>query len=235
MSDNYAKWIGGAAGWMYGGPLGALLGYHLGKYISKKFRSKETSFEMSLLILSSIVIRVDGKIDKSELECVRLFFINSFGKSKSDTYFKVFNEIKNKPFPSIRSICMEINQQVNHKSRLQIIHFLLSIAHSDGIIVNSEINIIKKIAKYFWISEYDLNSIEAMFSKKKDIRNAYLVLGVSSKSSEEELRKAYRKMVKKYHPDKLQGVSDDIVKMANKKFQAVKDAYELIKKNRNLK
>ena len=64
MSNDYAKWIGGGLGWMYGGPLGALIGYQLGKYIGKKSQSKETSFEMSLLILSSMIIEADGKIKK---------------------------------------------------------------------------------------------------------------------------------------------------------------------------
>ena len=86
---------------MYGGPIGAFLGYQLGKYIGKGFQSKETSFEISLLLLSTIVIKVDGKIKKEELECVRLFFIQSFGKQKSDRYFKIFNEIKHKEFFSI--------------------------------------------------------------------------------------------------------------------------------------
>ena len=127
MSSDYAKWIGGGLGWMYGGPLGALIGYQLGKYIGKKSQSKETSFEMSLLILSSMVIKADGKIKKEELDCVRLFFIKSFGQVKSDGYFKVFNSVKNKTFPSVRSVCLEINRHVNHKTRLQIVHFLFSI------------------------------------------------------------------------------------------------------------
>ena len=89
--NQYAKWIGGGLGWMYGGPIGAFLGYQLGKYISKGFQSKETSFELSLLILSAIVVKADGKIQKSELDCVRRFFVQSFGKLKSDKYFQIFN------------------------------------------------------------------------------------------------------------------------------------------------
>ena len=53
MKGDYAKWVGGGLGWMYGGPIGAFIGYQLGKYISKNFQSKETSFELSLLILSA--------------------------------------------------------------------------------------------------------------------------------------------------------------------------------------
>ena len=230
--SEYAKWIGGGLGWMYGGPIGAFLGYQLGKYIGKGFQSKETSFEISLLILSAMVVKVDGKIKQSELDCVRRFFIQSFGKLKSDQYFKIFNEVKNKEFPSVRSVCLEINKNVNHKTRLQIIHFLFSIAHSDGHVDSKEIDIIRKISKYFWINEYDFSSMEAMFSKNKNIENAYDILGISKNSSDNDIKTAYRKMVKKYHPDKLTGVSDDVIKMAKNKFQSVKDAYDKIRKER---
>ena len=99
---------------MYGGPIGAFIGYQLAKYI---FQSKETSFELSLLILSAMVVKADGKIKKEELDCVRLFFIQSFGKQKADQYFKVFNQVKNNQFPSIRSVCLEINKNVLSRSR----------------------------------------------------------------------------------------------------------------------
>jgi len=232
MSD-YAKWVGGGLGWMYGGPIGAFIGYKLGQYIGKNFQSKETSFELSLLILSAMVVKADGKIKKEELDCVRLFFVQSFGKLKADQYFKVFNEVKNKKFPSIRSVCLEINKHVNHKTRLQIIHFLFSIANSDRHVDLKEIEVIKKISKYFWINEYDFASIEAMFSNKESIDNAYDILGLSKSSSEDQIKQAYRKMIKKYHPDKLTGVSDDVIKMAKEKFQSVKDAYDAIRRQRD--
>ena len=72
MKDNdYGKWIGGIAGFMYGGFLGAFVGYHLGKTIGRNFGPKkkmfEMSFEMSLLVLATMIIRADGKTKKSEL------------------------------------------------------------------------------------------------------------------------------------------------------------------------
>ena len=235
-SNDYGKWIGGIAGFMYGGVLGALVGYHLGKSIGRNFGPKkkmfEMSFEMSLLVLATMVIRADGKIKKSELDCVRLFFLQSFGKAKSDIYFKVFNEIKAKPFPSVRSVCLEINKSVNHKTRLQIIHFLFSIAHSDGHLDSKEIEIIKKIAKYFWVSDYDFSSIEAMFLDKNNISNSYTILGVDKNATDDEIKKAYRKIVKKYHPDRLTDVGEDVVQLAKEKFQTVQDAYGKIRKQR---
>ena len=235
--SEYTKWIVGIAGFLFTGNfLGAFVGYHLGKRISRNFRSKkkmfEMSFEMSLLVLATLVIRADGKIKKEELDCVRLFFVQSFGKAKSDIYFKVFNEIKRKPFPSLRSICLEINQNVNHKSRLQILHFLFSLAHSDGNVDNKELDVIQKIAKYFWINHHDFKSIEAMFLNKNNLDNAYSILGVTKTATNDEIKKAYRKIIKKYHPDKLIDVGEDVIKMAKDKFQAVQEAYQKIKLKR---
>ena len=234
--SDYGKWIGGVVGFMQFGFIGAIIGYQLGKMVGKNFGTKqkmfEMSFEMSLLVLATKVIRADGKVEKSELDYVKSFFVKSFGQSKSDIYFKVFNEIKKKPFPSVRSICLEINQCVNHKTRLQILHFLFSIAHSDGHVDPREIELIKKIAKYFWINDNDFSSIQAMLLNKTDITNSYAVLGVSKNATNEEIKTAYRKLVKKYHPDRLNNISDDLIELSKKKFQDLQDAYSSIKADR---
>ena len=96
-----------------------------------------------------------------------------------------------------------------------------------------EVNLIKKIAKYLYVNDYDFQSIQSMFLVKNDnIDNDYQILEISNNVSDEDVKKAYRKMAKKYHPDKLQGVSDDIIKMAEDKFNRVNAAYERIMKSR---
>lgn len=233
---DYGKWIGAGIGFMQAGFIGAVIGYYLGNMVGKNFGSKkkmfEMSFEISLLILATKVIRADGRVEKSELDCVKLFFIQSFGKSKSEIYFKIFNEVKQKPLPSLRAICLEINQCVNHKTRLQILHFLFSIAHSDGHVDRREVELIKKVAKYFWINDHDFNSIQAMFANKTSIANSYAILGLENNASNQDIKTSYRKLIKKYHPDKLNNVSEDIVKLSKKKFQDLQDAYENIRKER---
>ena len=77
------KWIGAAAGWFFGGPIGGIIGYYVGKnFFSSKVDNKK-AFEISLLILSSVVIKADGKVLKSELNYVKKFFTNTFGTKKS--------------------------------------------------------------------------------------------------------------------------------------------------------
>ena len=128
---------------------------------------------------------------------------------------------------------MQLTQSINHASRLQIIHFLFGVASSDNEIHQTEINVINKIATYLNVSSQDFQSISAMFVKGGSaIDTYYKILEVDKNSSTDEIKKSYRKLVMKYHPDKLQGVSEDIVKLANEKFLSIQQAYEKIMQHR---
>tara|TARA_B100001029_G_C15014207_1_gene426243 strand:+ start:241 stop:942 length:702 start_codon:yes stop_codon:yes gene_type:complete len=229
-----AKWLGGALGWAFGGFFGAFIGYQLGSmFDGKKGSQRGTSFELALLGLSSIVIKADGKVKKEELNYVKNFFRQNFGEAKSKLYFKVFNELKDKEPPSLKSLCSQVNQNVNHNGRLQIIHFLFAVASSDHEIADVELKTIKTIANYFHINNYDFQSIHSMFlGKSNNIENDYKILEVTKDATDDEVKKAYRKMAKKYHPDKLQGVSEDVVKMAQDKFNKVTQSYNRIMDSR---
>ena len=106
--------------------------------------------------------------------------------------------------------------------RLEIIHFLFGIAASDNEIHLKEIETIKRISNYMNINSYDFESIKSMLLSKKsaDSEKWYKILGVNKNATDSEVKKAYRKMALKYHPDKLTGVSEDIKKLATQKFQA---------------
>ena len=240
------KWITGGLGWVFAGPMGAMLGYALGSLFEKadekeKFKNhfknvskSAAQFEISLLILSAYVIKADGKIDNRELIYVRDKFSTMFGSSRSKEYFKLFKHIINNNSISLRQICIQIGKNISHAQRLQLIHFLYGISLADQHIDKSEINVIEKIGLYMNISIKDLNSIKAMFYK--DPGQAYRILEISSSASNSEIKKAYRKMVMKYHPDKLNDLNEIQKKMGEEKFIKVKEAYETIRKNRgNLK
>ena len=233
MSIN--KWIGIGAGWFLGGPIGAIIGYYIGKNFFQGKNDNAKAYEVSLLILSSLVIKSDGKIIKEELEYVKNFFTNTFGVNKANQYFKIFNNLNKQSLSSqLRPICKQLNKYINHSSRLQIIHFLFGVSASDNEIHISEKILIEKIATYLNISKYDFESIQSMFVDNRSdnsLEKYYKILGVNNSASIDEVKKAYRKMAMKYHPDKLQGVSSDIVKLAEEKFQLVQDAYENIMKS----
>jgi len=226
------KWIGAGAGWMFLGPIGGIIGYYVGKTFFDGNDNEQTAYEISLLILSSLVIKADGKVLKSEMDYVREFFTKTFGTQKSNKYFKVFNKLNKSSFDSkLRPICLQLNSHVNHAARVEIIHFLFGVAASDNEVHQSEINLIAKIAGYLNVNQYDFESIKAMYDTSISVdKKWYQILEISEGASEKEIKKAYRRMAIKYHPDKLMGVSDDIKKLAEAKFMQVKEAYDQIMK-----
>jgi DnaJ like chaperone protein len=230
------KYIAAGAGWFLAGPIGGIVGYYVGKSFFDGKNDHQKAYEVSLLILSSLVIKADGKVLKSELNYVRSFFNNTFGSEKTNEYFRIFNKLNKEDLnQNLRSICIQIKDNVNHAARVEIIHFLFNVSAADNEVHSSEVNLISKIAGYLNVNQYDFESIKAMFLHSKsenDIDYCYKILEIPTTSTLIEVKKAYRKMVIKYHPDKLVGVSDDIKKLAEEKFLAVKDAYEKIIKNR---
>ena len=118
-------------------------------------------------------------------------------------------------------------------SRLQLIHILFGLSQADGDVHSDEVEVIKEISGLLGISGVEYESIQGMF--KEDLESAYNVLGVSSSSSDQEIKKAYRKMANKYHPDKIAHLGDDFKDIAQEKFKSVSEAYQKIKKDRNIK
>ncbi len=238
------KWITGGLGWMFAGPMGALLGYALGSLFSKadeqeKFQrhyqnmsQPAAQFEISLLILAAYVIKADGKVDQRELDYVRAQFKQMFGARRAEESFKVFKHIINSKEVSLRQICLQIDKHVSHAQRLQLIHFLYGISKADGHIDAKEVEIIEKIGAYMYINARDLDSIKAMFYKEP--KQNYKILELDPKASDAEVKKAYRKMAMKYHPDKLSDLSESQQKMGQEKFLKVQEAYEAIKNERGI-
>ncbi|MFY0602521.1 MAG: TerB family tellurite resistance protein [Flavobacteriaceae bacterium] len=249
--SNFSKWLGAGIGFTFGGPIGAIIGFAAGtavdafskedflkeqKEFQKKYKGRRADalsgdFEISLLVLASIVIKADGKVDERELSFVRTQFTGMYGKERANRAFALFKGIVKKKV-SARQVCMQIRQHMPHASRLQLIHFLFGIAKADGHVIASEVEEIRKIAGYLYINQHDFESIKAMFYNASG--NAYKMLEITKSATDDEVKKAYRKMAKKYHPDKLQGLGDEHVKGAQEKFQNIQSAYETIKKERGI-
>ncbi len=247
MKKSYLKWIGGGLGWALGGPIGAILGFALGSMVSttevvtsedarargRSFRRTSTDdFVVSLLVLSAAIMKADGKVLKSELDYVKAFFVRQFGEDKAQEQLLILRQILKQPLP-LRKVCVQIRMNMQHPLRLQLIHYVFGLAQADGTLDTSELRVIEDIARDLGISQKDFDSIRAMF--KSDTSSAYKVLEIAENATEEEIKKAYRKMAVKYHPDKLSDLGPDIQKAAKEKFIKVQEAYETIKKQRGIK
>jgi DnaJ like chaperone protein len=189
-------------------------------------------FELNLLSLCSIVIKSDGSVSQRELDYVRQYFVATYGKEKANAIFRTFNEINKKHEISAQRICTYLNQRTRYEVRLQLLHFLFGIAQADGAIRPPEINKIREIAGYLRVALRDFESIMAMFIKSGD--NAYKILEIDKTATEDEIKKAYRTMAKKYHPDRVNTENEAIKKGAEEKFKEVQKAYEQIQQERGM-
>ena len=189
-------------------------------------------FELHLLTLSSIVMKADGKVTPNELQYVQQYFVSSYGKDRSNAIFKVFNEVVKKREINPARVCQFLNARTRYESRLQILHFLFGIAQADGHVSDSEVRMLDQIAGYLRLTQRDFISIKAMFVKDQD--NAYKILEIDKSVPDHEVKKAYRTMAKKYHPDKLVDMDEAYRKGAQEKFTKVQEAYETIQKERGM-
>ncbi|WP_054852203.1 TerB family tellurite resistance protein [Olleya sp. ITB9] len=194
-------------------------------------RAQTTSgdFEVSLLILASVVIKADGKQDERELDFVRNKFVELYGKDRANKAFKLFKKVSSQSI-STRDVSMQIQQMMDHSSRLQLLHFLFGIAKADGMVTDDEEDQIHSISNYLGISNRDYSSIKAMFYNSVD--NAYTILEIDKSASVNQIKKAYRNMAKKYHPDRVEHLGEEHKKGAEDKFKQVQKAYEFIQKER---
>ena len=241
-SGNYAKWVGGGLGWAFGGPIGAILGYALGSMFQGQSARRANygpgmptmtgDFNVSLLILTAAIMKADGTVKKSELEYVKKFYVANFGVDGARHYIQLLGDIIKKDF-DVLEVSHQIGRFMDYSARLQLMHYLFGVALADGIVSPSEVNLIEQIAMSMGLGATDFQSIKAMFVK--DTESAYKILGISPEATDEEVKLAYREMAKKYHPDKVNHLGEDVKKAAEEKFMKVNEAYETIKKERGMK
>jgi DnaJ like chaperone protein len=255
------KWLGGFIGFMAGGPLGALAGLVLGS-IFDVMTEKETddtnsrvysqqqsidgqrnSFLFSLLVLASYIIKADGKIMHSEMELVRNFLRTNFGeasvKEGEDILTKLFQQQdqmnRTNPYAfkdTIRQCCAQIAMNMGQSERLQLLNFLIMIAQADGVVSTEEVTALKEVALYLGLSNAEVDSMLNL--KGNSLEDAYKVLEISPNATDDEVRKAYRKLALKHHPDRVATLGEDVRNAAQKKFQEINTAKERIYKARGI-
>jgi DnaJ like chaperone protein len=247
---KYGKWVGLGLGWALGGPIGGILGLVFGsmfdgmqggdfEYKGQQpyapggvAQTRPGDFAASLLVLAAAVMKADGKVLKGELDFVKEFFHRQFGARLASDNIILLRELLKQDI-DVRQVSQQIHSYMDASSRLQLLHFLFGISSADGHVHSQEVEMIRKISEYLGIRTADFESIKAMFYK--DVYSAYKILETTPDANEEELKKAYRKMATKYHPDKVSHLGEEFQKAANEKFQKVNAAWEQIKKERGIK
>jgi DnaJ like chaperone protein len=240
---KFGKWIGGGLGWAVGGPIGGILGFVIGSVFDGGAEAISTTrtgysgqttaggYIMSLLVLTAAVMKADGKVLRSELDYVKKFLVHNFGEGAATEGVRMLRDLLEQTIP-VDAVANQIKVNMNYSARLQLLHFLFGIAQADGQIDAAEKEIIGAISREMGINTPDLESIQAMFIPNTD--GDYQILEIERAATNDEIKKAYRRMAMKYHPDKVSHLGDDFQKAAHEKFQSVNKAYENIKKERGI-
>lgn len=236
---KFTKWIAGGLGWALLGPIGGILGFVAGAYFEKSADTFQNSgnttpggFAVTLLILTAAVMKADGKILRSELDYVKRYFRQAFDEESAVEALRMLRDIIKQNIP-LNQVCAQVETNMDYASRVQLMHFLYGIAQADGNIDPEEQKIIDEIGYRIGLSAADINSVRSMFVKNTNW--AYEVLEITPEATETEIKKAYKSMAVKFHPDKVSHLGEDFQEKAKEKFQKIAEAYETIKKERGIK
>lgn len=246
--------IGALIGFFSSGFFGAIVGFMIGSYVDYAYGAEETTsynqgsfnsyggyqtnqvhpsdFKNSLLILIAAVMKADGVAMKSELDLVKSMLLRTYGEQESRNMLLQLREYLKKEH-NLNDVCRNLRNRMSYSPRLELVHILFRISRADGVISDAEISLIQQVATQLGVSHTDYLSLKAMFVESADAD--FKILDVSNSASEDEVKKAYRKLAMRFHPDRLQGLSEGEKKSAETKFLRVQKAYENIKKKKGWK
>lgn len=204
----------------------------------------------ALLVLMAAVMKADGVVKRSELDYVKHFLLQNYGEEQAQEMLTRLRDITKQGTP-VGAVCDQIKINTDYDTRYHMLDFLFGVACADNILDTSEERILRLIAAGFGINKRDYLSIytrhaaqssyqqqyrsNSSYNNTTTTKDPYNVLGITRDATDEEVKKAYRRLAMKYHPDKVEGLGDDVKKNAEAQFREINEAYEKIKSLRNLK
>lgn len=209
-------------------------------YRQQQYQGQRNSFLFSLLVLAAYIIKADGKVMHSEMETVRRMLRQNFGEvacqQGEEVLLRLFDEQKRVGSLQFRNIvadcCRQMAMNMDYAQLVQLLNFLVMIAQADGHVDATEVTAMKECAQWMRLSADEIDSLLGL--GKDDLESAYKVLGVSSSASDDEVKRAYRRLALEHHPDKVAALGEDIRRAAEQKFQRINEAKERIWKARGL-
>jgi len=187
-----------------------------------------TDMPTILMALSASVMKADGRILKVELNYIKTFFKQQFGDQFTPEHLQKLKQYLNTDIP-IAQICSDIKLQLRPEARLQIIIYLFQIAQSDKQISIPEVNVIANIASLIGVAQLDLERIKKRFVIQNEyINENYKILGVNKNATLQEIKSAYRRLSKTFHPDSVADKGQEAQKNAKEQFQKIQTAYQAI-------
>ncbi len=215
--------------------------YH--NYQGRSGANERDTFRFSLLVLASYIICADGKIMHSEMNLVRQWLRTNFGEAAvndgEQILMRLFEQQKNMGAAAygntVMKCCQQLRTVMTYEQRLQLLHFLSMIAQADRIVTDEEIDALKRCAVGLGLEANEMDRMLNLRNAGSDLDAAYKVLGVSADATDDELKKAYRRLALQNHPDRVASLGEEVRKAAEKKLQEINAAKEIIWKARNIR
>ena len=200
------------------------------------------SFLFSILVLASYIIRADQKVMHSEMEMMRQFLRQNFGYgavTQGEQILKrLFDQQKQMGDAAYRNVviqsCQPISMHLPYEQCLQMLSFLAQVARADGVVDPREVNALREVARALGLNDKEVDSMLNLSDGGTNLEAAYKVLEISPNATDDEVRKAYRKLALKHHPDRVATLGEDVKRAAEKKFKEINAAKDLIYKARGL-
>jgi DnaJ like chaperone protein len=250
----FGKLTFGSLGFFLGGPLGAVAGAALGHHLVDKnegygeggalyagqprmdhTEQAQAAYFISLFSILGKLAKIDGVVTKDEIAVVNNFIEQlKIGDREKQFARQVFKEAKNSSY-SIDNFAFQLYQTNKQQPTvlLSFMNLLFQIAAADGKLHPAEETTLRRIKEIFRISEEQYNSIKGVYFN--DLDTYYKILNSTPKSSVQEIKSNYKKLVKDFHPDAVvsKGLPEEFTEFAVKRFHEIQDAYERIRKERN--
>ena len=169
------------------------------------------------------------------------YFSKHFPHSHYNFGLSFTESLKNPIRP--KALSRYMRRKLPHREqRIQIMYFLAGLSTVDGSMNKREIHLLKEVNQILELSPKDFDSIISMYTQKRERRDnrgnsklsvnpiqlASRILGVSEHASKDEIKKAYRALVKLHHPDRFASESEEQQEIAEQRFIEIQKAYEIL-------
>ena len=232
--------IGGMIGFTIGGPIGGILGAIIGSKLGDKEQARpsinqknQAAFFTALFACFAKIAKADGKVTREEVDKVDHFIKERFKFPPDQRAFaiQVFNHAKDDN-NSFRDYASQLSSLLsNNQSALVMFYELLfELSMADGYLDPTEEKILNEAIPIFGLDPDLFNLNKRKFGA--DISDAYAVLGVTKDMSYKEIKTAYQRKRKEFHPDTLlsKGLPEELLEKAKDKFIEIQSAFEEIEK-----
>ncbi|MZG31420.1 MAG: DnaJ domain-containing protein [Nitrospinae bacterium] len=237
-------WMGAGLGFLRGGPLGAVIGgtieHFLGKKLQKKLQESlpgivhQGEFISCLIIIMTRVAMESGALTPKQVAVIHNFFMKNLGYGSTDlkSVDRLVGEVQSKK-PDIYRFVKEYKKSCQNNYNLLLLALCYQIILVENIPDEDTQSLLKTVGLELGLSYDEHNEIRVKYSLEP-FKTPYHILGLPSDASNDDIKKAYRKLVSEYHPDRVAQEDEDTFQKAHLKFLEVQSAYQELEKIRKI-